>query len=701
MSKFLRLIISFIIAIIITLSLFHISNATNETIWILPEKSQEFEKWENLSDEERANTIEPSYSSVSFKESIKKSKYNVLCSKLGDSLTSSYRISGLTVKNQQATNLCWAFAFSSMLEGSGNGNVYSPAYLDYITTSNYNKQQGNGGNSYISLGSSTSGKYPVLETNMPFESVYDETNNSGSTYYLTPIDELSEGTLDKAIDARITDATYFASIYKEIDSSNHITYTDGNQNEYTTDEVKAIRNLIKEQIQNEGPITAMIYSDLAMNADEKFISQDGYCNINTWGSFCNDTTKSANHAVTIVGWDDNYPVSNFNEDIRPTNPGAYIVLNSYGEGIGENGYIYVSYEDIFIEQSMVGIDELEEYESEEDITYDNIYQYDELGYTYSIGSDSTNLMAANIFSRDSSQIEYLNEVGIFLPTTEGVQVYVNASDDDMTNLTQVAINTDNITPGYHVIKLSSPVQLTGNKFVVAVKYTNTEDGSYIPLEANWKDSGISYFSSYFDTATSNEGESFVSEDEGKSWTDIYNLKVGMITLKNTNACIKAYTTISTTVAVTGVTLNEESLSLEVGDTSNLVATIYPIDATNQSVTWTSSDESVATISDSGIITAISKGTTDITVTTVDGSFSATCKLTVTDKTNTEDDIYKDNVSGTNNNTNNKVDNTLDSTTANKILPFAGNTIVILISITLLGIIMVVVLIKFRSLKDIK
>lgn len=706
MKKNLRLIISFVIVMIITLSFFSISSATDENTWILPEKSQEFEKWENLSEEERANVILPSYSNVSFRESIKKSRYNMLCSELGDSLASSYRINGLNVKNQQATGLCWAFSFSSMLEGSGSGNVYSPAYLDYIASSNYNKNQGDGANFYLALGSTTSGKYPVLETDMPFESVYNESNNSGTTYYLTPIDKLPEGTLNKAVDARVTDATWFASIYKEIDSNGNITYNDGTENEYTTNEVKAIRDLIKEHIQDDGPITTMMYTDLAIDEDENVISQDGYCNINTWASFCNDATKSANHAITIVGWDDNYAVSNFNKDVRPSNPGAYIVLNSYGKDIGDNGYIYISYEDVFIEQSMMGIDNLEEYESEEDIAYDNIYQYDELGYSYDIGSSTVNAMAANVFSRNSSETEYLNEVGIFLPITEGVEVYINATDDNKTKLTQVAVNTDNITPGYHVIKLSNPVQLNGNKFVVAVKYINKENGSSVPLEANWKDSGISYFSNYFDTATSNEGESFISLDEGESWTDIDNLKVGFtVTLKNTNACIKAYTTqtppAQETIKVTGVTLNKENLSLEVGDISNLVATINPTDATNKNVTWTSSNESVATISDSGIITAINKGTSNITVTTEDGKFSATCKLTVTEKTNTDDDIYKDNIPSTDDSTSIKTDNTKDSTTANKVLPFTGNTIVILISVTLLGVIMVVAFIKFRNLKDVK
>ena len=186
----------------IILSFATISNATDESNFAIPEKSQEFEEWEKLSEEEKANTVQPSYSTIRIQESVKKSKYNdIISSKQGNSLASNYRINGLTVKDQQKSGLCWAFSFSSMLEGTGNKKVYSPAYLDYVVCNRYNKRQGDGANARIALSSSASGKYPVLEKNMPFNSVYDETKNDKSTFYLTPINQLPEGTLKKPIDA--------------------------------------------------------------------------------------------------------------------------------------------------------------------------------------------------------------------------------------------------------------------------------------------------------------------------------------------------------------------------------------------------------------------------------------------------------------------------------------------------------------------
>ena len=80
--------------------------------------------------------------------------------------------------------------------------------------------------------------------------------------------------------------------------------------------------------------------------------------------------------------------------------------------------------------------------------------------------------------------------------------------------------------------------------------------------------------------------------------------------------------------VTSVTLDQTSASLKVGETVSLTATVKPDDATDKSVTWSSSNTSVATVSSSGIVTAIKAGSATITVNTNDGGKTATCSLTV-------------------------------------------------------------------------
>ena len=86
-----------------------------------------------------------------------------------------------------------------------------------------------------------------------------------------------------------------------------------------------------------------------------------------------------------------------------------------------------------------------------------------------------------------------------------------------------------------------------------------------------------------------------------------------------------------TVSVTGVTLNTATAEIEVGGSCALTATVAPSNATNKAVTWTSTDETVATVSN-GTVTGLKAGTTTITATTVDGGKSATCVVTVSNAT---------------------------------------------------------------------
>ena len=91
-----------------------------------------------------------------------------------------------------------------------------------------------------------------------------------------------------------------------------------------------------------------------------------------------------------------------------------------------------------------------------------------------------------------------------------------------------------------------------------------------------------------------------------------------------------------TVAVTGVSLDQENLSLTTGESVTLVMTIEPDNATNKAVTWTSDDDSVASVEQDGKVTAQGPGDTIIRVKTADGDFEATCSVKVTEPVGVED-----------------------------------------------------------------
>ena len=84
-----------------------------------------------------------------------------------------------------------------------------------------------------------------------------------------------------------------------------------------------------------------------------------------------------------------------------------------------------------------------------------------------------------------------------------------------------------------------------------------------------------------------------------------------------------------TVSVKSVELDKTTLELKEGESQQLVATITPSNATNKDVTWTSSDETIATVDENGNVTAVKAGEATITVTTANRNRKATCAVTVT------------------------------------------------------------------------
>lgn len=108
--------------------------------------------------------------------------------------------------------------------------------------------------------------------------------------------------------------------------------------------------------------------------------------------------------------------------------------------------------------------------------------------------------------------------------------------------------------------------------------------------------------------------------------------LGTATITATVGSYTATCEVTVAVPVTGVSLDKATMSLTAGSTGTLTAIINPADTTNKNLTWTSDNGAVATVSQTGVVTAVAEGTAKITVKTADGEKTAVCTVTVTAKT---------------------------------------------------------------------
>lgn len=111
----------------------------------------------------------------------------------------------------------------------------------------------------------------------------------------------------------------------------------------------------------------------------------------------------------------------------------------------------------------------------------------------------------------------------------------------------------------------------------------------------------------------------------------YNLKISAVEdgKESDKVDVPEFTTKTAVVAVTSVELTPATVSVEIGSKTQLTATVKPAGATNKNVTYSSSDDTKATVSATGEVTGVAEGTATITVTTEDGNKTATSTVTVT------------------------------------------------------------------------
>lgn len=372
-------------------------------------------------------------------------------------------------KDQGEINSCWAFAALSSLESNiklKENKEYNFSENNMITNHGFDLGAKDGGNIYMATAYLTSWKGAVLESNDP---------------YSKDIDPINRGI--KKSDYHVQNVVYIPT---------RNTFKDNDK--------------IKKAIMDYGAVYT------ALEWDESFYDQNN-------NSYICNSVGEGNHAVAIVGWDDNYSKDNFKG--KTYGDGAFICKNSAGSNWGDNGYFYVSYYDFNIgkKENAVFL------ASNED--YDNIYQYDELGETLEYGYSNDTAWFSNIFT--AKENERLGAVG-FYTTGEysDYEIWICRDFEDINSFKNIKkIKEGKInTTGYHTISLDEVILGQDEKFAVIVKLTTKGENNPIAIE--------SPKGKFASKAKANKNESFVSSN-GKNWNDLTDSE------PNSNVCLKAFT----------------------------------------------------------------------------------------------------------------------------------------------------------------
>lgn len=401
-------------------------------------------------------------------------------------LPSSYISETTPVRDQGQYNTCWSFSSIGTLEsfliadGKGQQDL-SEQHLAWWSTSQYNTDGygwlnvdlDTGGYSMIGAGYLASWQGAKLESDVPYytsgNSMPDNMDTAGNAYNVTGI-------------------------------------------MYVENDIQSIKSAIYD------------YGAVATS----FNSGGGYNDDMTAYYQAEDTDYFSGHAITVVGWDDNYSRNNFSSSSRPENDGAWLVKNSWGESSGENGYLWISYYDRYLFDTDTWGANLVFTGARTAREYDRLCQNEEGGATFmamlfddeGFGYFETTYM--NVFDFDSVH-DKLQSV-IFECTNAGASYrvyYVPMGDDGVTPSTnqsewmQLGSGLIDRT-GYINVDTRNYYLPSNGKAAIAVTIDASEVGEYATLGVSeWL---TDFDSNYLFLQDQNRNESFVYVDN-----NIYDL----------------------------------------------------------------------------------------------------------------------------------------------------------------------------------
>ena len=405
------------------------------------------------------------------------------------------------VKNQQNSGNCWAFAQlaaleSCILKSSGESLDLSEENMKNLIAKfsdyGWNVYTNEGGLDQMGLGYLTSWLGPVLEENDEFDD--------------------------------------FSVLSPVLDSIMHVQDVIFLKRNNALD-----NNAIKEAILKYGGVATGIFYE----SENLKYSTAGYY----YGG-----KELANHAVTIIGWNDTYSSNNFLK--KPAGDGAWIVKNSWGKSWGDKGYCYVSYYDTKLAE--IGKDFYSyTFILDDKEKFNKNYQYDIAGMTDFFNTGKTSVWYQNIFR--SEGYETLKAFSTYFNTTTDYEAYVYVNNE----LKSVQVGTS--PGGYHTIKFTPYVNLMPeDEFKISIKIKSPISASFPVSEGLITNKKI---------YTPNI--SFFSYD-GKKWYDLsnYTHNYGTHTYTSQVACIKAFTSYS------NLNFTISNVSAKTGEPVNITAEIY-------------------------------------------------------------------------------------------------------------------------------